>query len=225
MLPDVRKEDLLEQLAGAITTLEPPHPVRVAIAGLCASGKTSLADELAPVIERRGRACVRSSLDDFHPLGHAPRSAAGGYTGETYYTESYEYRAFRDHVLAPLGPGGDRRCRLALNDSYHDCAYPEEWTDVPSDAVVIVDGGFLFHPTLIDHWDYKVWLQVDRETSVARARRRDTAWAGSAELVEERYRLRNLPAHDRHIAASRAPDIADAVIDNDDIDSPTFVRI
>ena len=42
----------LESLARQILRIERPHPIRVAIDGPDAAGKTTLADELAPMIER-----------------------------------------------------------------------------------------------------------------------------------------------------------------------------
>jgi len=45
---------------------------------------------------------MRAGIDDFHPPGHGPRSAAGGYTAESYYAEGYDYLAFRNLLLAPL---------------------------------------------------------------------------------------------------------------------------
>lgn len=44
----------LETLVGLILRIDRPHPVRVAIDGPDAAGKTILADELAPLIERSG---------------------------------------------------------------------------------------------------------------------------------------------------------------------------
>jgi hypothetical protein len=37
----------------------------------------------------------RVTVDDFHPPNHGPRSAAGGYTVESYYAEGYDYNAIR----------------------------------------------------------------------------------------------------------------------------------
>ena len=57
---------ILEQLAGLIVAIGRPHPVRVAIDGVDAAGKTMLADELTPLIEARGRPAIRASADGFH---------------------------------------------------------------------------------------------------------------------------------------------------------------
>ncbi|HKV57656.1 MAG TPA: hypothetical protein VJO32_05220 [Ktedonobacteraceae bacterium] len=60
------REIVLSQLADAIVSLQRSHPLRVAIDGIDASGKTTLADQLMPVIEQRGRPVIRASIDGFH---------------------------------------------------------------------------------------------------------------------------------------------------------------
>jgi hypothetical protein len=35
-------------------------------------------------------------------------------------------------------------------------------------------------------WDYLIWVTVDAQTIIARARQRHVAWVGSAEKVERR---------------------------------------
>ena len=62
----------LETLVGLILRVDRPHPVRVAIDGPDAAGKTILADELVPLIERSGRPVVRASIDRFHRLAWGP---------------------------------------------------------------------------------------------------------------------------------------------------------
>ncbi|WP_406051901.1 hypothetical protein [Kribbella sp. NBC_00889] len=48
----------LTELAEIVLTVERPHPVRVAIDGCSAAGKTTLADELADVLRARSQLLV-----------------------------------------------------------------------------------------------------------------------------------------------------------------------
>src|SRR3712207_7018949 len=61
----------VEQLAELIEATSVPHPVRVAIDGPDAAGKTVLADELAVALSVRRRHVIRASIDGFH----RPRTA------------------------------------------------------------------------------------------------------------------------------------------------------
>lgn len=208
--------EVIETLVDAICALRRHHSLRVGINGVDAAGKTTLADTLAPAIERRGRPVLRSSIDDFHRPGHKLRSMREEFTPRSYYDDGYDYVGFRRAVLDPLGPGGDRRARLAQWSSAEDVAYPETWTQATEDTVLVVDGVFLLRPELADGWDYLVWVDVDEATSLTRAIERDVAWVGDPAVVAARYPRRQIPAQRLYVAETRAPDRADAVIDNRD---------
>jgi pantothenate kinase-related protein Tda10 len=63
---------VLESIADRIDSLTPTHPVRVAVDGPDASGKTILADTLSSMMVRRDRDVIRASIDGFHlPPGTA----------------------------------------------------------------------------------------------------------------------------------------------------------
>ena len=56
---------VLDEVAGRIGRLRLGHPVRVAIDGRTASGKTTLGDELAASLVGQGRPVSRTSIDAF----------------------------------------------------------------------------------------------------------------------------------------------------------------
>ena len=57
--------ELLGRLAEVVESVNPEHPTRVAVDGRPASGKTTLADELAAVLRARGRQVIRATIDEF----------------------------------------------------------------------------------------------------------------------------------------------------------------
>ena len=98
-----------------VLRVERPHPVRVAIDGPDAAGKTTLADELAPLIERSGRPAIRASIDDFH-RPHRERIARGAKSPAGYFHDSFDNRELRAALLDPLGPGGSREFQRRVFD-------------------------------------------------------------------------------------------------------------
>jgi hypothetical protein len=60
------REAVLARLAGVIDDRDFAHPCRVAVDGVTASGKTTLADQLSTHVERLGRPVIRLSMDGFH---------------------------------------------------------------------------------------------------------------------------------------------------------------
>ena len=126
--------EFVRRLAEAISSVTTTHPLRVAIDGPPASGKTTLADELAVVLRARGREVIRASIDDF--LVHlAQRYRRGRYSAEGCYFDAHDRVALCRVLLDPLGPGGDRRFRHAISDSQSS---PSAST-APADAVLLFD--------------------------------------------------------------------------------------
>jgi uridine kinase len=216
---------VIQKLADSVMSVQVAHPTRVAVKGRSAAGKTTLAEELAEAIRSRGREVLRASIDDFHRPGPRDRSRRGEWTPASYDAEGYDYEAFKEMVLEPLDAEGDRRCRTALFDAYRDIWLPEGWHEVGPAAILIVDGVFLLHPRLAGCWDYRVWLDIDMETMVTRARERDVAWVGSEDLVVERYRRHWIPTHKLYEHLANPIARADAVIDTRDLQKPEIRRL
>jgi uridine kinase len=220
---NLTRPELIDQLTAAILGLHTEEPTLVAIDGRSAAGKTTLADELAVHVRSTNRPALRSSIDHFHPPGHKYRSIARGYTPESYYAEGYDYATFRAWVLDPVWHGGSRRCRLTCWDSFNDIPFPEQWTDAPSGAIIIVDGIFLFHPDLRRYWDYAIWVDIDWEHMLERAANRDVAWIGSTEVVIDRYRAFWRPTHAFYEAATNPRRRANVIVDNRHPSTPSLI--
>jgi uridine kinase len=159
---------VLERIADRIVCLDLPHPVRVAVDGLTGAGKTTLADELAPIVERRGRPVIRASIDDFY-RPRAQRYQLGRLSPEGYYRLAFDYPAVRTVLLQPLGPGGHRRYRAAYFHGWHDAPIESPERQASSDAVLLVDGVFLLRPELHDLWDFRIFVDAAVDVAISRA--------------------------------------------------------
>jgi uridine kinase len=209
----------LESLAGLILRIDRPHPVRVAIDGPDAAGKTILADELAPLIERSGRPVIRASIDGFH-RPRAERIALGPESPDGYFLDSFDYPSLRAALLDPLGPGGSLRYRRRVFDFRVDrpVAAPEE-VALPN-AILVFDGIFLLRRELIDAWDFSIFVAVPFAEAQRRAAARDLALFGSEEEVLRRYAARYVPGQQLYFDQECPQAKADAVVDNRDPDRP-----
>jgi uridine kinase len=179
---------VVEELADRIQALRRPHPVRVAIDGVDAAGKTTLADELASALRRRGREVVRVSVDGFlRP--RSERYRRGELSPEGYYHDSFDYTALRETIRG---------------------AHSSQ------DAILLVEGVFLLRPELVEEWDLRIFVSVEPDEALRRALERDTPVFGSREEAERRYRLRYQPGQRLYFAEARPLDAADVVVVNDD---------
>ncbi|MBO0687214.1 MAG: hypothetical protein J2P45_29035, partial [Candidatus Dormibacteraeota bacterium] len=147
------RDVVLGELAGRVLSVTRQHPVRVAIDGCSAAGKTTLADELADAVrERTARAVIRVGIDYFK-RARALRTAFPPDSPESYYLDSWDYAAVRDLLLIPLGPGGSRRYRSAVMDLGARVAVEAPVEVAPDDAILLADGAFLQRPELDALWD------------------------------------------------------------------------
>ena len=208
------RNELLARLAEQISSVRVDHPVRVAIDGPDAAGKTVLADELADVMRAVGAEVIRASVDGFH-RPRAQRYARGQDSPEGYYRDSFDNDALLATLLEPLGPGGSRRYRVACFDLAADRPLHTEPALATEDAVLLFDGVFLLRPQLRAGWDFSVFVTAESDVILDRARTRDAHLLGTPKAVEQRYRTRYIPGQQLYFAEARPEAIADAVVDND----------
>ena len=162
------RQELLGQLAKLITAIQCPHPARVAIDGIDAAGKTTLADELAPLLEARDRLVIRASLDGFH-RPRSERYRRGAESPEGYYEDAFNYQLLQTALLLPLGPGGNRRYRRAAFDYQQDVPVLAQDEEAPANAVLLLDGVFLLRPELAGLWEYRIFVKAAFEVALQRA--------------------------------------------------------
>ncbi len=126
----------------------------IAVDGPCASGKTTLVDDLVHEMT-----FSRISMDDFFlpPFLRTPErfSEKGG---------NIHYERFIDEVIAPLTAG---RSFTYRRFSCRTLSYEGE-VFIPGDGPVIVEGSYALHPAFPRYWDASFLLSVDRAEQIKR---------------------------------------------------------
>ena len=212
---------VLDELASLIAGIRSARPIRVAIDGRTASGKTTLADELAEALGKTGRAVIRTSIDGFH-RPKVERYARGRHSAEGYYYDARDLPAINALLLSPLGPGGDRRYRTASFDLDNDQPIKQEPQVASADAILIVDGTFLQRPELRDDWDLAIFVETSEQLSEQRGIDRDAGRLGGADATRQLYAVRYKPAFDIYESMCAPASTADAVFNNDNFARPVL---
>jgi uridine kinase len=91
---------------------------------------------------------------------------------------------------------------------------------VGANAVLLFDGIFLGRRELDSYWDLRILVDVDADTSIARAIRRDAAESELGE-VEKKYRVRYEPAWQIYLEKDHPDPKAHLIVHNVDIANPT----
>lgn len=219
----MQRQELIANLASRIVSLTPVHPTRVAIDGVDAAGKTTLADELATSIDAVGRPILRASIDGFHNPA-TTRRRRGPLSPIGYFEDSFNYEALLDGLLRPLGPGGSREVRRAVFDFRTDTAVDVGSQLAASDAVLLFDGVFLLRPELRGHFDFSIFVRADFSVTTARAEQRDVMLFGSIDEVRKRYRERYIPGQQLYLTTCEPERWASVVVDNNNPLRPTLMK-
>ena len=225
----MNRVELLDHLVKVIRAIERPHPLRVAIDGVDAAGKTTLSCELIAELRRLGQPVIQSSIDGFHNP-RTIRYRRGSTSPEGYFHDSFDYRAVTDYLLIPLGPGGNRRYRTAVFDYRSDQTVEVPFLTAPENAILIFDGIFLQRPELACYWDISIFVDVSSEIALARAEKRYMSNNGKNErsngvyALHQRYQIRYIPAQREYLESCHPDEVADILIDNNDLASPEIIR-
>jgi uridine kinase len=196
------------------------HPVRVAIDGSAAAGKTMLADELAISLRGRGRDVIRAASIEGFLRPRIERYRRGPESARGCYEDSFDYDRLLVELLRPLGESGSRLYRTEIYDRRTDLLLDSEQMEASADAILLFDGVFLLRPELVDAWDFRVFITVASEEIIRRARIRDAEVYGSPDDAERRFRARYLPSQRHYRRTVRPAELADVVLENDDPSQP-----
>lgn len=211
----MRRAELITQIADPIIRLKRPPPAKIAIDGIDASGKTTLADELAVFLQQTGHPIIRASIDGFHNPREV-RHQRGPLSPEGYFYDSFDYPTLKKLLLVPLSENGDLHYQAALFDFRTDGAVKAPIEIAPPNAILLFDGVFLQRPELTAYWDFTIFVDVSFEVALARALERDLPLFGDKAVVLGRYQKRYIPAQRHYMDLCHPRDHANIVVENDD---------
>lgn len=223
IIEDMKRENLIREIAEGIAELPTAHPLRVGVDGVDASGKTRFADQLADALAFTQRQVIRASVDGFHQP-RAIRRQKGSLSPEGFYQDSYQYQALIANLLLPLSPMGNRRYRTAVFDLHQDRPIQTPWQTADKDAILIFDGIFLQRQLLLPFWDLKIYLHAEFANTVLRGVARDQQHLGSREAAVRRYEQRYVPGQKIYLNEARPLDKADILIENNILHDPEIIK-
>jgi uridine kinase len=215
-----QQAQLYQHLSEVILDYDSSAPLLVGINGKDASGKTILADRLAGTLTSlTPRAVIRISFDDYLNK-ESIRNADFDDEARGSYEHAFNFAAFTDHVLKPLGKNGLQLYRSKYYDLLTDSEVDTPEVLASPDDIFIIDGLFIYRSDLVNYWDIKILLEATDDVLIERGSLRDIERYGSIEAARQKYATRFLPSQDIYFGEEHPENVADIIIDNNDVMYP-----
>ena len=148
-------QDNINQITAAIQAeLKNKEYVLVAIDGRCASGKTTLAQEIQKTL-----LCNVIHIDDFFLRPEQRTQKRLETPGE-----NVDHERFLSEVLLPL------KANKTFSYRPFDCHTQTllKQVEVKPDKITIIEGSYSCHPNLWDYYDIHIFMDIDGKTQLKR---------------------------------------------------------
>ena len=218
------RDELLQYLKTQILELPEKGVRKVCFDGIDGAGKTTLANELVPVLEAEGLRIHRASIDGFHhPREY--RYQKGALSPEGYYEDSFDYDYLTEKLLGPLKSLEEPvKLSTAKFDWKSDETVEPDKVLFQSGDILLFEGVFLQRPELVSYWDLKVFVDIPFELSLERGLNRDSHLLGGEEATRTKYQERYIPGQKIYFEKVNPKASADVVIDNSEPAKPGIME-
>jgi uridine kinase len=214
----VERRKLLEIIIDKILKIKTERPLLVAIDGVDAAGKSTLAIELANKLQEHKVEVIEASIDGFHNP-RVVRYRRGADSAEGYYLDSFNLAALKLLLLDPLKTG-NLRYKLKTFDYTIDKAIAYPYLIANPNSILIFDGVFTHRKELREYWDFSIYLHIDEEECLRRGIARNS---GDNEEIKRRYLCRYIKGQRIYHIDSEPMKHADIIIDNNDPINPKIL--
>ncbi|HEY5713816.1 MAG TPA: hypothetical protein VIT68_00510 [Candidatus Gracilibacteria bacterium] len=196
-------------------------PLRIAINGIEATGKTTFAEAFTEFLKAQNKEAYHVGIDGFH-FDKSHRYRQGRHSARGYYEDAYDEVGFRQKVLEL-----SQKKPFSFIPFSHDLKTDQHLTPDPiplaPNALLITDGCHLFKPIYQSHWDLKIYLKISFETALQRGIQRGIETNDPKE-TRESYLNRYHAASKMYIEAVQPEFLADIIIDYEDFEDPKIIK-
>lgn len=172
-------------------TKEPHHII--ALDGHCGSGKSTFGQLLSEFYD-----CPLIHMDDFYlPISMRTKERLSEPGGNVYY----------ERFLAEVGKPMQQH--QPLHYGIFDCAIMDisHYQDIHPANTYVIEGSYAFHPTLIDLYDYKIFLTISKQAQQQRILERN----GQEGLKS--FNERWIPLEEHYFKQRKTEKYADFILD------------
>ena len=130
-----------------------------------------------------------------------------------------------EKLLKPLS-SGNLEYKEAAFDYRADAEVFAPGKKADKDAILIMDGIFLFRPVLLKYWDIKIFLDAGFDTTLQRAIKRAAEYKStdSEQEIIDLYKRRYIPGQKLYFQEAAPQEKADILINNTNFENPVIMR-
>ena len=195
-------------------------PFIVGINGIDNSGKTTFAVNLDIYLRKRGYMTQLIHMDDFHNPKEIRMQ--GNSEIDAYINNAFNLNLLRDEILYPAREFKRVDKHLKLLDLDSDTFTKIKKYHIDNDTIVIVEGVLLYRKPIDEFFDYRIFLKIEFDECLNRARRRDVPRYGESFL--DKYHRKYIPIQKWYIETSNPLKLSNLVIDNNEFIRPRIIE-
>lgn len=188
----------------------------IGVDGIDNSGKSVFARSLSEYLKARGYGSKVISIDDFHNPRKIRRK--GKNPVDAYYENAFDTERLIGEILEPIRNNQEVHKGLEYLNLNTDIYDLKKEYNVNKNDIVIIEGVLLYKEPLGSYIDYKIYLDINFDTMMKRARERDDKRFD--ENVVKRYKEKYIPIQKKYIKEDNPKLKSDMIIDNNDFDKP-----
>lgn len=215
---------IMESIYEDLKRISKEQPILIAIDGVDTSGKTTFSKKLSEYLVKYGHKVINASIDGFHNPRNI-RYKRGAQSSEGYYRDSFNYDSLIKNLLEPLSSGSNLPYRTSIFDFKTESKIQEDFKYATKDSILIMEGVFLLRPEISGFWDYSIFLHVDFDQVILRAKERDGYLFGSEDEITRRYIHKYIPGQQLYIREANPYEKANLIIDNSNYLEPKIISL
>jgi uridine kinase len=185
--------------------------IAVGISGVDCAGKSTLAEEVRDRLAATGTPVILVEGDEF--TRPTRERYAEPDEGLGYYRDSFDYGFVFERILPAVRSSFAGPIRVKVTDWERD-TWRDGIVQIAEEAIVVVEGCFLFAGDGAREFDLSVWLELPLNEILPRAlaRPRDLERMGGQDGVRGRYENRYIPGQRLHLERDRPQEQATLVL-------------
>jgi len=203
-------KELITKILQRHLEIGPGRSTLVGISGIDGSGKGYITEKLTKDLNLAGVKAVSINIDPWLTLPEQRFNSEK--PGEHFYHHAFMFNDLFEQLVLPLRQQRSLHLEVTLTGQFgKPFTQTYDFKDVD---IILLEGIFLLQRQLLQHYDFKVWIECSYETALERALQRNQEGLTPKEITHDYYTI-YFPAEAFHISVDHPKVVADEVYIND----------